>query len=89
MKMNENDEKVDPMRDAGPYVELLRLEISENGEVFYHIDGVTKVPTTSSCFLLWAKREEEKPKEVYCFFESGSPRGSASSGVPFRINDKR
>ena len=52
MKMNENDENVDPMRDAGPDVELLRLKISENGEVFYHIDGVTKVPTTSSCFLL-------------------------------------
>ena len=88
MKMNENDENVDPMRDAGPDVELLRLEISENGEVFYHIDGVTKVPTTSSCFLLWA-REEEKPKEVFCFFESGSPRGSSASGVPFPIDDKR
>ena len=36
--MNENDENVDPMRDAAPDVEHLRLEISENGEVFYRID---------------------------------------------------
>jgi hypothetical protein len=53
--MNENDENVDPMRDAGPDVELLRLEISENGEVFYHIDGVTKVPTTPF-FLFFRSR---------------------------------
>ena len=39
--MNENDENVDPMRDAAPDVEHLRLEISENGEVFYRIDDVT------------------------------------------------
>ncbi|CAL6333679.1 unnamed protein product [Bathycoccus prasinos] len=31
--MNENDENVDPMRDAAPDVEHLRLEISENGKV--------------------------------------------------------
>ena len=36
-KMNENDENVDPMRDAAPDVEHLRLEISENREVFYRI----------------------------------------------------
>ena len=39
--MNENDENVDPMRDAAPDVEHLRLEISENREVFYRIDDVT------------------------------------------------
>ena len=38
--MNENDENVDPMRDAAPDVEHSRLEISENGEVFYRIDFV-------------------------------------------------
>ena len=40
-KMNENDDNVDPMRDAAPDVEHLRLEISENREVFYRIDDVT------------------------------------------------
>ena len=39
--MNENDENIDPMRDAALDVEHLRLEISENGEVFYRIDDVT------------------------------------------------
>ena len=39
--MNENDENVDPMRDAAPDVEHLRLEISENREVFYRINDVT------------------------------------------------
>jgi len=68
-KMNENDENVVPMRDTAPDVEHLRLEISENGEVFYRIDDVTKVPTTSSCFFFVGKREEEKPKEVFCFFK--------------------
>ena len=38
--MNENDENVDPMHDAAPDVEHLRLEISENGEVFYRINDV-------------------------------------------------
>ena len=38
--MNENNENVDPMRDAAPDVEPLRLEISEKGEVFYCIDDV-------------------------------------------------
>ena len=42
-KMNENDENVDPMRDAAPDVEHLRLEISENGEVFYRSDDVTLI----------------------------------------------
>ena len=44
--MNENDENIDPMRDAALDVEHLRLEISENGEVFYRIDDVPKVQTT-------------------------------------------
>ena len=66
--MNEKDENVDPMRDAAPDVEHLRLEISENGEVFYRIDDGMKVPTTPSCFFV-SKRVEEKPKEVFCFFK--------------------
>ena len=32
--MIENDETVDPMRDAAPDVDHLRLEISENRDVF-------------------------------------------------------
>ena len=57
-KMNENDENVDPMRDAAPDVEHLRLEISENGEVFYRIDDVTLMMLRRcqqllfSCFFL-------------------------------------
>ena len=35
-KMNENDENVDPMRDAAPDVEHLRLEISENSIQWLH-----------------------------------------------------
>ena len=78
------------MRDAAPDVEHLRLEISENGEVFYRIDDVTKVPTTPFfLFFFVSKREEEKAKEVFCFFQSGSLRGSSVSGVPFRINEKQ
>ena len=34
-----------------------------------------------------SKREEEKAKEVFLFFQSGSLRGSSVSGGPFRIND--
>ena len=57
-KMNENDENVDPMRDAAPDVEHLRLEISENREVFYRIDDVTLMmfrrcqQLLFSCFFL-------------------------------------
>ena len=40
--MNENGENIDSLLDAAPDVEHLRLEVSENGEVFYGIDGVTK-----------------------------------------------
>ena len=70
-KMNENDENVDPMRDAAPDVEHLRLEISENGEVFYRIDDVTLMllrrcqQLLLSCFFV-SKREKEA-KEVFCF----------------------
>ena len=87
--MNENDENVDPMRDAAPDVEHLRLEISENGEVFYRIDDVTLMMLRRcqqllfSCFFFVSKREEEKAKEVFLFFQSGSLRGSSVSGVPF------
>ena len=93
-KMNENDENVDPMRDAAPDVEHLRLEISENGEVFYRIDDVTLMMLRRCQQLLFSfffvsKREEEKAKEVFCFFQSGSLRGSSVSGVPSRINEKQ
>ena len=89
--MNENDENVDPMRDAAPDVEHLRLEISENREVLYRIDDVPEVPTTPFFFFFVSKRgrQEEKAKEVFCFFQSGSLRGSSVSGVPFRINEKQ
>ena len=92
--MNENDENVDPMRDAAPDVEHLRLEISENGEVFYRIDDVTLMMLRRCQQLLFSfffvsKREKEKAKEVFCFFQSGSLRGSSVSGAPFRINEKQ
>ena len=47
--MNENDENIDPMRDAALDVEHLRLEISENGEVFYRIDDVTLMMMFRRC----------------------------------------
>ena len=73
-KMNENDENVDPMRDAAPDVEHLRLEISENREVFYRIDDVTlmmfrRCQQLLFSFFFVSKREEEKAKEVFCFFK--------------------
>ena len=63
--MNENDENVDPMRDAAPDVEHLRLEISENGEVFYRVDDVTLMmfrrcqQLLFSCFFFVSKRGRE------------------------------
>ena len=56
--MTENDENVDPMRDAAPDVEHLRLEISENREVLYRIDDVPKVPTTPF-FFFFCEQERE------------------------------
>ena len=56
--MNESDENIDPMRDAALDVEHLRLEISENGEVFYRIEDVTLMmfrrcqQLLFSCFFL-------------------------------------
>ena len=48
------------------------------------------MPTTPFfLFFFVSKREEEKAKEVFCFFQSGSLRGSSVSGVPFRINEKQ
>jgi hypothetical protein len=60
--MNENDENVDPMRDAAPDVEHLRLEISENGEVFYRIDDVTKVPTTPFFLFFFVSKRKARRK---------------------------
>ena len=56
--MNENDENVDPMRDAAPEIEHLRLEISENGEVFYRIDDVTLM-----MFIPGWSQKKTKPAE--------------------------
>ena len=69
--MNENDENVDPMRDAAPDVEHLRLEISENGEVFYRSDDVTvndvpKVPTTPFSFFFC---EQEERRRIFFVFQ--------------------
>ena len=92
--MNENDENVDPMRDAAPDVEHLRLEISENGEVFYRIDDVTLMMLRRCQQLLFSFFfcEQERGREGegnFLFFQSGSLRGSSVSGVPFRINEKQ
>ena len=89
--MNENDENVDPMRDAAPDVEHLRLEISENREVFYRIDDVTLM-MLRRCQQLLFFCEQERGREgegFFLFFQSGSLRGSSVSGVPFRINEKQ
>ena len=63
-KMNENDENVDPMRDAAPDVEHLRLEISENGEVFYRIDDVT----FEGSFLFFSKWFSSRQLGFWCSF---------------------
>jgi len=60
--MNENNENVDPMRDAAPDVEPLRLEISEKGEVFYCIDDVKLMMLRRCQQLLFS-----------CFFDHGAP----------------
>ena len=89
--MNENDENIDPMRDAALDVEHLRLEISENGEVFYRIDDVTLM-MLRRCQQRLFFCEQERGREgegSFLFFQSGSLRGSSVSGGPFRINDKQ
>jgi len=63
-KMNENDENVDPMRDAAPDVEHLRLEISENREVFYRIDDVT----FEGSFLFFSKWFSSRQLGFWCSF---------------------
>jgi len=93
-KMNENDENVDPMRDAAPDVEHLRLEISENREVFYRIKDVTlmmfrRCQQLLFSFFFVSKREEEKAKEVFFFFKGVLFEAARVSGVPFRINEKQ
>ena len=91
--MNENDENVDPMRDAAPDVEHLRLEISENREVFYRINDVTLMmfrrckQLLFSCFF--CEQERGRRRRKFFVFSSGSLRGSSVSGVPFRINEKQ
>jgi hypothetical protein len=67
-KMNENDENVDPMRDAAPDVEHLRLEISENREVLYRIDDVPKVPTTPFFFFFCEQEREGEGEGSFLFF---------------------
>ena len=67
-KMNENDENVDPMRDAAPDVEHLRLEISENREVLYRIDDVPKVPTTPFFFFFCEQERGREGEGSFLFF---------------------
>ena len=74
-KMNENDENVVPMRDAAPDVEHLRLEISENREVFYRIDDVTLMmfrrcqQLLFSCFFFEQERKTGREGEgSFLFF---------------------
>ena len=75
--MNENDKNIDPMRDAAPDVEHLRLEISEKrrsvlSHWWCYIDDVTKVPTkvpTTPFFLFFFCEQEKGAKEVFCFFK--------------------
>ena len=71
--MNENDENVDPMRDAAPDVEHLRLEISENGEVFYRIDDVTLMMLRRCQQLLFSfffvsKKERKRRRRIFPHF---------------------
>ena len=68
--MNENDENVDPVRDAAPDVEHLRLEISENREVFYRINDVTLMMfrSANNSFFLVFFCEQERGREGRKFF---------------------
>jgi len=78
--MNENDENVDPMRDAAPDVEHLRLEISENGEVFYRIDDVTLMMLRRcqqllfSFFFLVSRERKRRRRNFYVFSKWFSSR---------------
>ena len=92
--MNENGENIDSLLDAAPDVEHLRLEVSENGEVFYHIDDVTLMMLRRCQQLLFSFFfcEQERGREgegSFLFFQSGSLQDSSVSGVPFRINEKQ
>ena len=88
--MNENDENVDPVRDAAPDVEHLRLEISENREVFYRIDDVTLVMfRRCQQLLFFCEQERGREGRKFFVFSKCSLRGSSVSGVPFRINEKQ
>jgi len=88
--MNENDENVDPMRDAAPDLEHLRLEINENGEVFYRIDDVTLVMLRRCQQLLFfCEQERGREGRKFFVFSKCALRGSSVSGVPFRINEKQ
>jgi len=87
--MNENDENIDSLLDAAPDVEHLRLEISENGEVFYGIDGVTK-GANNFFFVFFCEQERGREVEgIFLFFQKGFLRGSPASGIPFQINEKQ
>ena len=67
--MNENDENTDSLLDAASDVEHLRLEVSENGEVFYGIDGFTK-GANNFFFVFFCA--------LYCLLEIFRPRESTS-----------
>ena len=90
--MNENGENIDSLLDAAPDVEHLRLEVSENGEVFYGIDGVTK-GANNFFFVFFCEQETwERGREVegiFLFFQKGFLRGSPAFWHSLPINDKR
>ena len=65
--MNENDENIDSLLDAAPDIEHLRLEISENGEVFYGIDGVTK-GANNFFFVFFVSRERKRSRRNFFVF---------------------
>ena len=76
--------------DAAPDVEHLRLEISENREVFYRIDDVTLVMFRRCRQLLFfCEQERGREGRKFFVFSKCSLRGSSVSGVPFRINEKQ
>ena len=57
--MNVNNKNVDPMQDVEPNIKHLLQEISENVEVYYRLEDVAEVLTSSSCFFV-SKSEEGK-----------------------------
>ena len=76
--MNGKDENVDPMRDAASDVEHLRLGITENGEVLYRNDEVTRCQQLLLCFFCEQERGREAEGSFFFFqsFQRGFLRSS-------------